>query len=420
MDAKKSVVHIPRRFVVNEWGGSETFIAETSKRLLARGYPVEIMTTQALDSRKKETYEGIPIRRYPYFYPYFGLSRRAKQLLDKKAGNLFSFSLWFALFKAPSVGIMHLHTGKRLGGIVRFCAKKRNIPYVVSLHGGKLAVPQEEQQTWVEPTRHTVEWGRILGMLVGSRKVLSDAGAIICVGYDEYQAILKQYPSSYVEYLPNGVDITRFAKGDKHSFRKRFKIADDRFVLLTVARIDVQKNQLGLVRQLKAIREVVPNVHYVCLGHVTNEQYLQSMLEEAASMDVADALTVIPGLAYDNPALVDAYHAADCFVLPSLHEPFGMVVLEAWASGLCVAVSKRGGLASLVEDTQTGLFFDPQAEESDQQSMKEVICSLAQDASLRGRLAAQALTKAQMTYSWDRITDKLEEIYRRVHEHTVS
>ncbi|NCC66122.1 MAG: glycosyltransferase family 1 protein [Spirochaetia bacterium] len=272
----------------------------------------------------------------------------------------------------------------------------------------------------MEPTKKTVEWGRILGLLVGSRKVLSDAGAIICVGYDEYQAIQKQYPSSYVEYLPNGVDIARFAKGDRASFRKRFNIPEQSFVLLTVARIDVQKNQLGLVKQLSAIRKVVPNVQYVCLGHVTNEGYLQSMQKEAELAEVADALTVIPGLAYDDPALVDAYHAADCFVLPSLHEPFGMVVLEAWASGLPVAVSRQGGLATLVEQNLTGLFFDPQAKESDQQSMKESICSLALDASLRRRLASSALKKAQEMYSWDRITDRLEEIYRRVYEHTVS
>ena len=65
-------------------------------------------------------------------------------LLDKKGGNLFSFSLMKALFQHPSIDLLHLHTGKRLGGIGRYVAKKRKIPYMVSIHGGAYDVPVEE------------------------------------------------------------------------------------------------------------------------------------------------------------------------------------------------------------------------------------------------------------------------------------
>ena len=419
MYTKGHIIQIPRRFVTEEWGGSETFVAETSSRLNQRGYRSEIFTTQALCATAEEEYAGIHIRRFPYFYPYLGLSRSARLQLDKKAGNLFSFSLLRALTKERDVSLIHLHTGKRLGGIARRYALKRGIPYVISLHGGKLAVPEEEQGTWTEPTKGALEWGRLLGMWVGSRHVLDDAAAIICVGKDEYEAIRIQYPEKLVEYLPNGVDIDRFATGSRAEFRREYQIPEDRFLCLTTARIDPQKHQLGLVRQLPGLIKKVPNIHLLLLGAVTSRSYCDQVLQEATALGLRDRVTLIPGIPYKEKALTDAYHAADCFVLPSLHEPFGMVVLEAWAAGLPVAASRRGGLPHIIDPGTTGLLFDPEAAVGDEDSIATAIIRLATEDDLRSRLAEAGRRRAEESYSWDSITDRLETLYRRVHEGTL-
>lgn len=420
MNTTLQIIHIPRRFVLDEWGGSETFIAEVSPRLLEKGHAVRILTSKALDPKEKDTYRGIPIRRFSYFYPYLGLSKSARAMLDKKAGNLFSFTLLRALMQTDQVDIIHLHTGKRLGGIARYCAMKKKVPYVISLHGGNLAVPQEEQATWIEPTKGTFEWGKVLGLFVGSRRVLDDAAAIICVGKDEYDAMRQKFPEKHVEYLPNGVDIGRFAKGNGSSFRIAHDIPLDGFVCLTVARLDVQKNQLGLVRQLPSVIEKVPNIHLLFIGHITSRSYADDIKAEAEALGVLDRITIIEGIPYSDQSLVDAYHAADCFVLPSLHEPFGMVVLEAWASCLPVAVSKRGGLASLVTQAKDGLFFDPEAVPGTPNSISETIAKLATDTALRKKLGTEGRRTATASYSWDSITARLVEIYRRVHADSIS
>ena len=64
-----------------------------------------------------------------------GCRSNVKALLDQKAGNLFSFSLLRALLFKKKLDLIHLHTGKRMGGIGRFCARIRHIPYIISLHG---------------------------------------------------------------------------------------------------------------------------------------------------------------------------------------------------------------------------------------------------------------------------------------------
>ncbi len=419
MSRPNHIIHIPRRFVVSEWGGSETFIAEISQRLVERNHQVSIYTSKALSGRDEDDYNGIPIRRFSYFYPYLGLSTQAKIQMDKKAGNLFSFSLLWALLSKRDLDLIHMHTGKRMGGIGRYCALKRHIPYILSLHGGNIAVPQDERETWVEPTKGKLEWGKILGYWVGSRKVLEDADAIICVGKDEYEAMIKSYPNKYIEYLPNGVDIKRFSHGDGKSFRTAHGIPADRFVCLTMARLDVQKNQLGLIQQLPLLLEQNPKIHLLCIGPVTSKNYADSLKNEAIRLGVGDHLTIIGGLPYMDQSLVDAYYAASCFVLPSLHEPFGMVVLEAWASGLPVAVSDRGGLSALVEEDKTGLFFDPSAPGTDSKSIASVLGRLSMDIPLQKALGKAGQKLARDSYSWDIITTRLMDIYQRVYENSI-
>lgn len=420
MDTPKHVIHIPRRFVQQEWGGTETFITEVSLRMRDRGYSPVIMTTKALEQQSPDQYRGIPITRHGYFYPYLGLRKRNKEQLDRKAGNLFSWSLMFSLLrKDVPVDILHLHTGKRLGGIVRLCAKLRKVPYVVSLHGGYLAVPSAERDTWTNPTRHTLEWGKFLGFLVGSRHVLDDAAAIICVGREEFDAMSSRYPRKRVVHLPNGVDLGRYSQGDGAGFRNRFHIPSHAFVILSVARIDEQKNQLALIRHLPQILAKVPHAHLLLIGPSTNPTYREKVSQEMENLDVGEHVTLLHGFPYGDPELVNAYHSADCFALPSLHEPFGMVVLEAWASHVPVVVSHVGGLKHLVEDGVDGLSIDPEAPTDSPQGLAGALTRLAASEEYRHGLAERGYRKTCARYSWDHITDELISIYRSVYESTV-
>jgi glycosyltransferase involved in cell wall biosynthesis len=96
-----------------------------------------------------------------------------------------------------------------------------------------------------------------------------------------------------------------------------------------------------------------------------------------------------------------------------------MVVLEAWASGLPVAVSNRGGLVALVEENKTGLFFNPSVPASDPQSIASVLGRLSVDPALQQALGKAGLEAAIASYSWDSITERLIAIYQRVYENTV-
>ena len=411
-----NIIHVPRRFTRDSWGGTETVVLETSKHQRRAGHDVRIVTTQALCGTAAEVIEGVPVSRTPHFYPYLGLSSGAREQLDRRAGNLFSFAMLRELHAAPNVDLFHLHTGKRLGGIVRTAARRRNVPYVVSLHGGVYDVPAQEAQSWTEPTQGAFEWGRALGWAVGSRRVLDDAAAILCLSAEEQQQVQAQHPGRRVELIPNGVDTARFRAGHGARFRAEHGIPADRQMVLTVGRIDPQKNQRLAVRAAARLRADGLDVHLVLIGPVTHDAYAAALRQEISERGLADRVSLVEGLEPGSPTLVDAYHAADVFLLPSLHEPFGIVLLEAWAAGCPVVAARVGGVPGFVRNGTDGLLFDT----DDTPDAVRALAGVLVNQPFARKLGQAGRVKAGKTYDWSAVTARVEGIYEEVvHAHSV-
>ncbi len=398
---------VPRRFVRSHWGGTESVILETSRRLLAQGHPTEILCPDALSTVRDEIIDGVQVRRFPYFYPYLGLSAESKHLLDLKGGNLFSFGLLAALLRQPGLQVIHLHTGMRVGGIVRTAARLRRIPYVVSVHGGQQDAPDAEKRSYTDPTRGTLEWGRALGALVGSHHVMDDAAAVLVLGRREEGELRRVHPRANVVYFPNGVDPDRFATGDGAAFRERHGIAAADRIVLCVGRLDPQKNQVLAVRVLAALLPREPRLRLVLAGHVTNEEYADTVARETRNLGIEDRVTIVRGIPVGSPDLVDAYHAAEVFLLPSIHEPFGIVILEAWAAGRPVVASRVGGVPDFVRDGIDGLLVDPGRIDDVAQRVRELLDGpeAARQMGEAGRI------RARNEFSWDAATRRLVGIY---------
>jgi glycosyltransferase involved in cell wall biosynthesis len=227
------------------------------------------------------------------------------------------------------------------------------------------------------------------------------------VGYPESVKAQEKMPDKKVVYLPNGADTRRFAEGDGPGFRRARGIPEDVFVLLTLARIDSQKNQLLPVRMLPELLKREPKTHVVLVGNVTNTAYHDKVLKTAEDLGVREHLTVIPGIASDSPDLTAAYHAADAFLLPSIHEPFGIVILEAWSAGLPVIASRIGGIPHFVDDGVDGLLFDLE----DDASFLRAFEGVSGNPERARALADAGRRKAREHYDWDVIADRLIGVY---------
>jgi glycosyltransferase involved in cell wall biosynthesis len=411
----RTIIHVPRRFVADEWGGTETVVLEISKQQRAAGMAPRIITSMALAERNHDEIGGIPVDRYAHTYPFFGLSAADRAAMDKKGGNLLSLSLLRALIKQPDVRIYHAHALKRLGGSVRTAARWNKKPYVVSLHGGIFDVPAAELSDLTKPIEGKIEWGRAFGALLGARKVLEDADHVICVGDSEAQKAKESLPHDRVSYLPNGVDCQRFITGDGLRFREKFGIPADAFLAVNISRIDSQKNQLGLLEAFARFHSKTPEARLVMIGPETQPAYGDKLRAFIAENHLAEAVTIIPGLSNESGLLIDAYHAADAFVLSSRHEPFGIVVLEAWCAGRAVIASRVGGLQKLIRDGETGFFFDPDATDAAEQ-LAAHLTALHKDPELRRTVGEAGRAEALAHYDWAQIGAQLETLYQQAEE----
>ena len=402
-------LQVIRRFAFVEWGGTETVVWNTSQELQRTGNPVEILATRALAIKQDEVRTEIPIHRFRYFYPYLNLTSIKKQTLDKKGGDPYSWCLYKYMLDIKNLDIIHCHTMNRIAASVRLAARKRKIPYLVSFHGGHFDVPAEEMKLMIEPYKNTFNYGKLIDLMIRKERYLTDADAIICVGYNEYDITRGKYPEKLVYYLPNGVDIDKFKPVKENDFREKYQIAENKKLILCLSRIDYQKNQTILVELINKLNARATDTHLVILGPVTSENYHHKLREMIKSYNLEKQVTIIPGLASDSKDIVKAYQAADVFILPSIHEPFGIVVLEAWASGLPVITSGVGGLKRLMQNGKTGLVFDGSLDDLENKYQQ-----LVDNSGLRDELITNALVEVKAEYSWTSVTGKLLEYYAEI------
>ena len=362
------IAHVLRRLSFDDWGGTEQVVWNLAKAQKAAGHEVRLFATTALwrfsatkntestkslcplcslwqkNEPRTETVEGIEILRFRPIYPWWPMPKSLVAELDRKGGNPFVPGLGRAL-REWRPDVIHCHAMARIAELCLRVAHSTTQPpnyqttkpqTVISLHGGGANVPMVEAKSLKAPTRGRLPWGKLVDYAMGwVRRIPEDFGGIVCVGEDEYERYRAKHP--HVMYLPNGVDTSLFggqvATADK----------SNHLTILCVARIDRQKNQLALVEHLARH----PGRKLRLVGPVTQPDYREELERRAAELGVVDRVAFVGALKPGSPELLAEYRNADIFVLPSRHEPFGIVVLEAWAAGLPVAASDVGGLGRL-------------------------------------------------------------------------
>ena len=156
------------------------------------------------------------------------------------------------------------------------------------------------------------------------------------------------------------------------------------------------------------MREPIPEVHLVLLGPVTVPGYHERLRGRIEDLGLGDRVTLVPGLRPDDPMLPAAYHAAEVFCLPSLHEPFGIVILEAWAAGRPVVAARVGGIPSFTRDGEDIIHCRP----DDPEDLAARLVQVMEAPALAARIAAAGRERARSDFSWSAIAGRLLDIYR--------
>lgn len=204
--------------------------------------------------------------------------------------------------------------------------------------------------------------------------------------------------------IPFGIDVSRFDAGDERVARaKELREAHDRPVILFVGRLIYYKGVEVLMRAMEYV-----DADLVVIGQGPLEGRMREM---ALARRITDRVTILPPVGAEE--LAAHFRAADVFVLPSVarSEAFGLVQLEAHASGTPVVSTRlTTGVPFVNEDGVTGLTVPPE----DETALAEALRALVADDSLRERLGRQAEERARRDFTIDRMVDDTLALYREV------
>jgi len=155
----------------------------------------------------------------------------------------------------------------------------------------------------------------------------------------------------------------------------------------------------------------LPNSRPVTLttGPVTVEAYHDEVVKEIEALGLTEKVLIIRGLKPNDPLLPGAYKAAEMFVLPTHHEPFGIVILEAWAARVPVVATRIGGIPGFTTDGENILHV----EKDNQRQLVEQMERLATNQPLRQRLIDYAFREVSAKYDWSIIAGRVREIYEQ-------
>jgi len=215
---------------------------------------------------------------------------------------------------------VHIHTLYPAGAAGRILAREHELPYIVTIHGSDL-YSNMKRPAWVARLR----------------RVVDDAAAIVCVSDSLAQdaiAMVGARPERTL-VIPNSFDASTFSPRPK-SLRVRP-------TLLTVGRLVDVKGHRFLIEAVAALVSAYPELALRIAGEGPERRALQA---RAAELDIADHVEFLGNLTPDR--LSEEYHRADLFVLPSVREGFGVVVVEALASGTPVVATRSGGPESIL------------------------------------------------------------------------
>ncbi len=410
MTNRYRVAHVVRKYNSAEWGGTETYLAEMTKRLTLGEWGCDVYAPFGPTAPDCALAPGVRLERYDAFLPFLASAERRKALVAN-AGNIASFDLPIRLVRDRSIDIVHLHTTGRIGGAVRMATKLSGRPYVIAAHGPLLT--DSDTISREMRTRHegVIDLGAPIGAFFGARRVIDDAARVISFNEEERRALEKRIGARAVR-MDHGVEVERFVRGDSERAKNVFPELGDAPVVLAVGRLSHQKNQL---HSLRAFAKAASSAHRLVFAGAETDRGYRSVLErEARQLGVRDRVVFLGNV--DGAKLPDLYARAEIVLAPSTHETFGLVVLEAWASKRPMLFAAHSGMKDLADAlgadntaSIVGLDIDVWT-----RRLSEFVGS----AELRKHAADAGHALVRRRFHWDAVASKLAALYETVIEET--
>jgi glycogen synthase len=371
-------------------GGLARHVRKLSEALVDQGTEVHVLARGGEESPAVELANGVHVYRV---------------IEPKRPTDLSEFVAWVERMNsdmlAAGVELGDTHDFDLVHGhdwlVAMACdhlARRFDSPLVTTIH----ATEHGRHQGWVEkhPQSH------IHGV---ERWITNRADRVIACSFymREQIADIFRVPEDRIEVIPNGIDpddLQPQPLSELQRLRGEFARPEERLVLL-IGRLVYEKGfQLALEAMPEVIRRAA-GTRFLVAGSGTHEEELRSQARELGLLEHGTFLGWI-----GDDVLHSLYRIADVCVVPSIYEPFGLVALEAMASGCPCIVADTGGLREVVPDDAAGLRFRAR----DPEALAEVAVRVLTEPELGDRLVAEGLEHVR-GFDWADVAAQTADLY---------
>jgi len=237
-----------------------------------------------------------------------------------------------------------------------------------------------------------------------TKKLLSQADVIISPSKNNIQE--SKFLCDFTEkihILPNGININDFhTVHSKVYCRNKLGIPHERKIILFVGYLSPHKGPEILLNSMPLILKEISDAELIFVGDGVLKNYLE---KKTKKLGINNNVRFVGGV-WDDSVKSIYYKSADLLAVPSLSESFGIVNLEAMASGIPIIASNVGGIPDLVTNGKNGFLVPP----NDINMMADTIIYLLNNDHERKKLG-NAGTEIVKDYSWEKIAEETEKIY---------
>ncbi|MEU1053035.1 D-inositol-3-phosphate glycosyltransferase [Streptomyces sp. NPDC005876] len=383
-------------------GGMNVYIVELAQRLAAINIEVEIFT-RATTAALPPTVELVPgvLVRHVDAGPYEGLAK--EELPAQLCAFTHGVMQAWAGHRPGHYDLVHSHYW--LSGHVGWLAAQRwGAPLVHAMHTmAKVKNANLAAGDTPEPAAR----------VIGETQVVAASDRLIANTAEEAEELVRHYAAdpAKVAVVHPGVNLDRFRPADgRAAARARLGLPQDALIPLFAGRIQPLKAPDILLRAVAVLlderpglrsRIVVPVVGGPSGSGLAKPEGLQKL---AARLGIADVVRFRPPVGQEQ--LADWFRAASVLVMPSYSESFGLVAIEAQATGTPVLAASVGGLPVAVRDGDTGFLVDGH----EPAAYARVLRDFADHAELTDRMGAAAARHAQR-FGWDTAAAATADVY---------
>ncbi|HRY63286.1 MAG TPA: glycosyltransferase family 4 protein [Patescibacteria group bacterium] len=283
-----------------------------------------------------------------------------------------------------------------LTGLAGYCLKKKyGARLLIDFHGDFWANPY-----WLKenPLR--------LALLALSKFTVKKADALRVVSLGLKKKLLRaNLNHTPIAVIPTPVQLENFKTPDSQTVMSIKNEFSGKKIILFTGRLSPEKNLPFLIRCFKKIISRYPSVVLLIIGDGQEKTKLHQLI---ISLKLTDSIKLLGQISYQG--LLNYFHACDLFVLPSRHESFGKVLLEAAASGKPAVASATTGAKEIIINGKTG-FLVPV---NNGKKFANQVLSLLNDEDLAHRLGTEAYAHVWHQYDWDQSIKNVVSFWQKI------